>query len=208
MIDPLSLVSIAATFFVVAVSPGPATLSNAVVAMQYGRRAGLRYGVGLTAGLAFWGVVAASGMGVVLQSSVVLLSALKVLGGLYLLWLAWRSAWTAWQPDTEHTLRPTRQRWFVQGLALNLSNPKAVLAWMAALSLGLEADAGLGALAAATAACVAMGLLVYVLIALVFSVGGVMHGYRRFRRWIEGITAGAFAVAGVGLIRSSFVEAR
>ena len=206
MIDLLSLSSIVLTFFIVAVSPGPATLSNAVVAMHQGRKAGLLYGAGLACGLSVWGLVAASGMGVVLQSSVYLLSLLKVLGGLYLLWLAFLSARSAWRPGSENAVATTRKNWFLQGLILNLSNPKAVLAWMAALSVGLNPNAGIVSIAIATGVCMAAGLLVYVLYSLLFSVGGIIHTYRRFRRWIDGVVAGLFTLAGIGLIRSSVAE--
>ncbi len=206
MIDLFSLASIALTFFIVAVSPGPATISNAVVAMHQGRKAGLIYGAGLSCGLAFWGLIAASGMGVVLQGSVYVLSILKILGGLYLIWLAFLAARSAWRPDTEEAISQSKRNWFLQGLILNLSNPKAVLAWMAALSVGLSSNADIYSVVLATGVCMAAGFLVYVIYSLLFSVGGVMRVYKRFRQWVEGILAGLFALAGIGLIRSSFVQ--
>ncbi len=206
MIDLFSLFSIALTFFIVAVSPGPATLSNAIIAMHQGRKAGLIYGAGLSCGLAFWGLIAASGMGVVLQSSVYLLSFLKILGGLYLLWLAFLSARSAWCPSSENSLTSTKRNWFLQGLLLNLSNPKAVLAWMAALSVGLNANADVYSIALATSICMVAGLLVYVLYSILFSIGGIMHVYRRFSRWVDGAVAGLFTLAGISLVRSSFAQ--
>ncbi len=83
----LSLLNIGLAFFVIAVSPGPANISNATIAMSLGRKISLIYGAGLSVGLVFWGLVAASGFGMILQSSVYLLMTLKVFGGLYLLWL-------------------------------------------------------------------------------------------------------------------------
>ncbi|MEO1685112.1 MAG: LysE family transporter [Cyanobacteria bacterium J06631_12] len=206
MIDIFSLSSIALTFFILAVSPGPATLSNVIVAMNQGRKVGLVYGSGLACGLGFWGLIAASGMGVVLHSSVYLLSFLKILGGLYLLWLAFLSARSARHPSSEKSVASTGKNWFLQGLLLNLSNPKAVLAWMAALSVGLNANADVYSLTLATSVCIVVGLLVYVLYSFLFSIGSIMHAYRRFRRWIDGIVAGFFTLAGISLIRSSFAQ--
>ncbi len=206
MIDISQLASMSLTFFIVAVSPGPATLSNAVVAMHQGRKVALIHGAGLACGLAFWGVIAASGMGVVLQGSVYLLSLLKIAGGLYLLWLALLAGKSAWRPRKATPVSPSSTHWFLQGLLLNLSNPKAVLAWVAALSLGLDADAGVKALVIATLLCMAAGVLVYVLYACLFSFAGVMQLYKRFSRWVDGSIAAFFTVAGLGLVRSSFVE--
>ncbi|KLN60814.1 lysine transporter LysE [Kiloniella spongiae] len=225
MIDLISLASIGLAFFIVAVSPGPATLANATVSMSKGRKAGLIYGAGLSCGLGFWGIVAASGLGAVLQSSMYLLMILKVFGGLYLLWLAFQSVRAAMKSDTKQQTQPSTQQspatqsgtkkwsmqnWFIQGLILNLSNPKAVVAWMAALSVGLDANANEGvcvyALIAATLMCMAIGVLVYVFYAVIFSFGGIMRGYKRGRRWINGAIAGLFTLAGFGLIRSAFVR--
>ena len=204
MIGLESLASIALAFFIVTVSPGPANVAVATVAMSAGRRAGLLCGLGLSCGLAFWGLVAAAGLGAVLQSASWALFGLKIFGGLYLLWLAWRSAQSAFQPRPEAAREAGDGRWFVRGLLLNLSNPKAVVAWMAALSMGLGAGDDVAALAAATVLCAALGVVNYTGYALAFSQSGMMAGYRRCRRWIDGVAAGLFAAAGVGLIRSAF----
>ena len=204
MSDPLSLLATGLAFFIVAVTPGPANISNAAIAMSYGRSVSLRYGFGLSCGLVFWGLIAASGMGAVLQGSLYLLTALKFLGGLYLLWLAFqsgRSAMRATAPDVEVS---GEKRWFLRGLLLNMSNPKSVLAWMAALSMGLDGSDSLGAVVAATLVCIVVGFANNAMYSLLFSVGGMMRGYRRCRRWIDGVVAGLFAVAGLGLLRSAF----
>ena len=57
MFDSVGLTTAAAAFFVVAASPGPATIAVAGVSMRSGRQTGLRFGYGLSVGLAFWGLV-------------------------------------------------------------------------------------------------------------------------------------------------------
>ena len=206
MIELISLASIVLTFFIVTVSPGPATISNATIAMHHGRKTSLSYGAGLSCGLAFWGLIAASGMGAVLQSSLYILMMLKILGGLYLLWLAYLSARSAWRSDIENTVISSKRNWFLQGLLLNMSNPKAVLAWMAALSFGLNSNDDIYTIAIATGVCIAVGFVTNALYSILFSVGGIMRGYQRCRHWVQGVVAGLFALAGIGLIRSSFAQ--
>jgi len=63
MIDIAALLTASFAFFVVAASPGPATLAAATLSMGQGRARGMRFG--LTVGLAFWGLVAATGLGAV-----------------------------------------------------------------------------------------------------------------------------------------------
>jgi threonine/homoserine/homoserine lactone efflux protein len=212
MIDAAGLAGIFAAFFVVAASPGPATLAVCTVSAAEGRRRGLIFGAGLAAGLSFWGAVAATGLGAVLQASTSLLMALKIAGGLYLLWLAYGAARSAMggpiaaTPDGGHFEQSPQRALFARGLVLNLSNPKAVVAWMAALAVGLGPDAGLLSLLVATFGCALIGLLIYAAYAAAFSVSAVMEGYRKARRSVDGLVATLFAVAGLALIRSAFLR--
>lgn len=200
----VDLLSVALAFVVVTVSPGPANIALAMAAMHAGRRTGLLFGAGLALGLAFWGLVAATGLGALLQTSASFLLVLKVAGGLYLLWLALQSGRSAMRRPAHEAAPPTDGRWFARGLVLNLANPKAVVAWMAALSVGLGAGDGPLTLVTATVMCMAIGLANYVAYALVFSLPGAMASYRRMRRAVDGAVAGLFAAAGFGLLRSAF----
>ncbi len=204
--DLASLLPIAAAFLVVTVSPGPANLGCAFVAMRHGRRAGVHFGQGLAAGLALWGVLAALGFGAVLAASEVALMVLKLLGAGYLFWLAWQSARAATRQYDPAPMTGDGQRWFRQGLLLNLSNPKAVFAWMAALAMGLDASASPAAVLLATALCALIGLANYLGWALVFSAGPALRVYRRLRRGIESVVAGLFALAGFGMLRAAFAR--
>lgn len=212
MTEWTNLAAIFATFFVVAVSPGPATLAVSTVSASSGRRSGMLFGAGLGLGLASWGVVAATGLGAVLQTTTQLLAALKVAGGLYLLWLAYGSARSAMRKgetfnNDAETSPASEGRWLMRGLVLNLSNPKAVLAWMAALSVGLGADDGLASVTIATLGCAAIGFAIYATYAAAFSLAAIMQGYARLRRWIDGAVAALFALAGFALLRSAFARA-
>mgnify|MGYP001255933584 CR=1 FL=1 len=204
MFDLTSLLTIAIAFFIAAASPGPATFAVATVSMHSGRKSGLFFGAGLALGLAVWGLVAATGLGAILQASSYALSVLKLVGGAYLLWLASMSARSAMvKADMSVPPKSTRHHGFRHGLVLNLSNPKAVIAWMA---LGLDDGGSAAQVMLATGTCMVLGLAIYMLYALVFSTSGAMALYRKTRRWIDGAVAGLFAAAGIGLIRSAFVK--
>ena len=203
VVDFADLLTVASTFFVVAASPGPATLATATVSMRSGRKNGLIFGAGLSAGLAFWGLVAATGMGAILQASSVTLVALKILGGAYLLRLAYLSARSARRKKTQISPVMSDGSWFRRGLFLNLSNPKAVFAWMATLSLGLGDNNGVWQVVSLTSLCAVLGCLIYTGYVVVFSTSGAMNVYTRLRRWIDGVVAGLFTLAGLSLIRSA-----
>nr|WP_281070760.1 LysE family transporter [Oceaniglobus trochenteri] len=193
-------------FGVVCVSPGPANLALAARAMAQGRRAALPMAAGLALGLALWGVAAATGLGAVLAGSAAALGALKVVGACYLGWLALGAAQGAARRDGPEAPVAGRMGGFRTGLLLNLSNPKAVLAWMAALSMGLSPEVGAGAVRGATAVCALIGVANYLLWALVFSAGGAMAFYARARRGVEAGCAALFSLAAFGLLRSAFAR--
>lgn len=203
MVDTTTLIAVGVAFWVIAASPGPANISNAAIAMRYGRRASIVYGLGLSVALVFWGVLAATGMGAVLQASAWLLMVLKLLGGGYLLWLAWQSGRSALRAGDTELAEIGAGRWFWRGLILNLSNPKSVIAWMAALSMGLNPSDTAVSVLVTTLVCVAVAFFNNLSYSLVFSMGGMMALYRRGRRWIEGATAALFATGGLALIRSA-----
>lgn len=204
MFDMSAILASGLAFFVVAASPGPANISNATIAMSHGRKASLIYGTGLVCGVMFWGLIAVSGLGAVLQSSVYVLMVLKVLGGVYLLWLAYLSGKAAYHGETSAYRLSGQNKWFVRGLLLNISNPKTVIAWLAALTVGMQPGDGMMVLLTNFAVCTLAGAIAIVLHSLAFSMRRVMSAYQRFSRWISGVVAGLFALAGLGLIRSAF----
>ncbi|HMQ92342.1 LysE family translocator [Amaricoccus sp.] len=189
-------------FFVAAASPGPATLAVSTTAMARGARAAVLMGVGLAIGLAFWGLIAAAGLGALLVQSSVALTVLRWFGGAYLLWLAWQSARSAVMPEPEAVDVPTiaDSRILIRGLVLNLSNPKAVLAWISVLALGVGSSDDPSRLAITTSLCGVLGLVIYLAYAVLFSQAPVRSGYRKARRGIDGVAAAFFGYSGLKLV--------
>ena len=189
-------------FFAAAASPGPATLAVSTTAMSRGARSATMLGLGLAVGLAFWGVVAAAGLGALLIQSTTALTLLRWFGGAYLLWLAWQSARSVVAPsgDAEEVNTTSGSRLVLRGLVLNLSNPKAVLAWISVLALGVGTGEAGTSLAVTTALCAALGLLIYLVYAVAFSLAPLRAGYRRAQRGIDGLAAMFFGYSGLKLL--------
>jgi threonine efflux protein len=135
-----------------------------------------------------------------------LLTLLKFIGGAYLVWLAIQSGRSAARRTEDTIVSVQKGGWFWRGLVLNLSNPKAVVAWMAALSMGLGQETDAQAVAVATVICAVLGLMNYTGYALTFSLPRLHGRVPPSRRWIDGIAAGLFALAGFSLIRSALTR--
>ena len=109
-----------------AASPGPAVLMSARTGVTEGLRTGFFLSLGIGAGAVFWASLALSGLAMLFQIAPTLLWAFKIIGGLYLVWMAigmWRHAA---EPLPEVTDAPPRSAAsaFRLGLVTQLSNPK------------------------------------------------------------------------------------
>ena len=104
-----------------------------LLAFQYGLNYGFKKTVwtlaGLTCGLIVWLVLSITGVSVLSQKMPMAFEVFKCLGALYLAylgWQAWRSTGGNMSSDAEHIV-PTPSKLFRMGMAVALSNPKAIL---------------------------------------------------------------------------------
>ncbi|GIT90214.1 amino acid transporter [Jannaschia pagri] len=191
-----------ATFAVVCASPGPAVVAVVTTAMARGFGATVALTLGMALALGGWGILAAAGFGAVLAAAPSALIALKILGGLYLIYLAWGAGRSAL--DTTEGAPPPVVASFRAGLLLNLSNPKSVFAWTATIAVGTPVDAPELAWLLVP---LAMGVTVaiYLVYGFAFSRGPMRLAYRRLRRWLDAGASALFGLAGLGLIRDGLL---
>jgi len=119
----------AATLALAGATPGPATLSVLARALARGARGTIAFSAGLVIGDLFWLATAALGLAAVAEHAPFAMRALVLAGAAYVLVLA-HGFWTA---PPAHAGSSTRGRGLVQGLALQLGNPKVALFYMAFL---------------------------------------------------------------------------
>lgn len=196
-------------YVIAAGSPGPSNLRIMGVAMNHGRKAGLALATGVISGSLIWGISAATGVSALLARYAEALIVLKIFGGVYLLYLAVRAARSAMTPDAAtspmpaHTdAAPSSAILYRQGFIMHLTNPKAVLAWIALVTLGLGPDASWHDVATILAGCAVLSITILGGYALVFSTAPMVRVYRRARRGIEGVLAAFFGFAGLRLLFS------
>ncbi len=201
-----SLFLILTIFTVGVASPGPATLMILGTAISRGRSSAVALSLGVVTGSLFWGCIAAFGFVAAIKASVGLFSAMKVAGGLYLFYLAfrsWRSALTSnssfqVQPGTTVSLK----RNYVRGLLLHLTNPKAPLVWLATLSVGLGEAAPLPFLVLAILLCEIVAITVFVGYAFLFSTPTASRFYMSFRRPFDAVLGVLFGAAAIKILTS------
>lgn len=202
------LLLVYAAYVIAAGSPGPSNMQIMGVAMNHGRRAALLLAAGVVSGSIFWGMMAATGVSAILTRYAEALILLKIFGGLYLLYLAFKAGRAALSSDDRATRTESAGQalsgsaLYRRGLLMHLSNPKAVLGWIALVTLGLGADSSWHTLAAILGGCAVLSVTIFCGYALIFSTAPMVRIYRRARRGIEGILALFFGVAGLRLLLS------
>ncbi len=193
-------------YLIATLSPGPANLAIVATSIRSGRAAGLYVAAGVVLGSLTWGILAALGLSTFMTSYGWAMEVLRIAGGLYLLWLAWKSIRSAIGneppalPDTG--TRIAGSRFFYRGLAIHLTNPKSIFAWLAIIAIGVGPAAPAWMAAAIIAGCFMMGIVIFGGYAVVFSTGRMTRTYLSFRRWIDGTTAVVFGFAGLKLLTS------
>ena len=132
--------------FTIAAAVGPISLLCIRRTLAEGRKVGLASGLGVATADGTYGAIAAFGLTAVTDVLLDWRRALAVVGGLFLLWLAWRTLRSVPDATSVPGLEPPGRRGGLPGaylstLALTLTNPMTILSF-AALFVGLGVTGG------------------------------------------------------------------
>ena len=196
----LPLILLAA--FVASASPGPATLALAGTSMASGRVSGLALASGITTGSLMWSVAAALGLGAVMLANLWVFELIRYFGAAYLMFLAYRAARSAFSGKdlAIRSFLGSKRSLYTKGLALHLTNPKAILFFGSLFSLGIPPGTDVQQLALVIAAVGFQSLLVFHGYALLFSSQAMTRIYLKLRRWFEAAFAIGFGAASIKVL--------
>lgn len=181
MPDTATLLAFATASFILICIPGPAVLFIIAKSSEHGRKAGLVSVAGIQLGALVHVAAAALGLSALLVASAAAFTALKYAGAIYLLWLGFRKIATRSKVAAAGKNSRPLSLWsvFVQGVIVNVLNPKAALFFFAFLPQFINPAKG------AVAGQVAFFGLVFVAIACVSdSLYALAAG--SLSRWIKG----------------------
>jgi threonine/homoserine/homoserine lactone efflux protein len=191
--DPASLGIFVVAALVLLLTPGPAVLYIVARSIDQGRRAGLVSMLGVHAGTLVHIAAAAAGLSALLAASATAFSAVKYLGAAYLVYLGVRRILASTPavgagPPRERRLR----RAFIDGVVVNVLNPKTALFFLAFLPQFVDLSRGhVGVqILALGGIFVALGLITDGGFALTAGTAAQwLRGHPRFlasERWISG----------------------
>ncbi len=196
-----------AAFLLAVATPGPNIIAIMGVSLSSGRKAGVAVGLGVSAGSFTWALLTVFGLTALIAAYAPLLTAIKVLGGFYLIWLGYKSLRSAAsKQDLTIPKGPIKQRTLLRnvwsGYLIMLTNPKAILAWVAIVSLGMQDGAPWWVGAAIAGGTTLLSTPIHLAYAIVFSTPVMQRGYAKCRRGLQAVMGTFFSLAGIRLLSS------
>lgn len=183
------------------VSPGPSFALISRLAVGSGRRVAIGAALGLAFGATFYAGLTMTGMALMLSRIGWLATAIRIAGGLYLIYLG-LSAWFGGKPEAFARHPRAKSAWSGprMGLIVELSNPKGIAFYLGLYAAAVPLDTAAWAKGVILAGGFSMEVLWYSFVAVVLSSPPVHALYRRWSRWIERLIGTALAGLGLHLL--------
>jgi RhtB (resistance to homoserine/threonine) family protein len=193
-----------------AASPGPDFAYVTRQSLVHGRRAGLLASAGIALGLAIHIVYSAAGLAAVIAHSVHWMTAIKLLGGAYLLYLGIKGLRARKEPAlagggaaSARELPSSAWRQVVGGFLCNAFNPKAPIYFLALFTVVLSPGLPLPTLLAYGAWIMLLQWLWFSLVATVFAHRMVRDRLFAVRHWIDRAFGAAMVALGLRVLAST-----
>lgn len=191
-------------------SPGPDFAIMVRQALCQSRRNALLTAVGIGAGILVHVTYSLLGIGLLIQQSLILFSVLKVVGALYLTWIAiqcLRSKGGGVHVDTSNAQRQSGPAAFRLGFLTNALNPKATLFFVSLFSVLISPETPT-AIQAAYGVYIAMATGIwFALVATFFTLPRVRRGFNRFGIWLDRMMGGILLLLAGQLLFSTVAGA-
>lgn len=183
-------------FGIGAVAPGPDFAMVLRQSIAHGREAAMMTSAGIASAILVHGAYTLLGIGLIVSQSIFLFDALKIIGALYLIWLGVGAlrAPSPKAPDNldgppRRAMSPGKAYWI--GFMTNLSNPKAVLFFLALFTTVVSAATPMPTRVFYVGCMSAMLFAWFALVSLFFTTPRIRKGFYRMGKWFNRATGAA-----------------
>lgn len=209
------LATVVAAHFLALISPGPDFLMIVRSSLRSGKRNAIGVAGGIAVANGLYIALCIVGVGAVLAASLVAMAVLKVVGGLFLVYIAIqalrarRSDYAALlQPSPQAHAADARQFWreFMAGFVSGIANPKNVIFYLSLFSVVLTPEVGI---VLKVALGVWMTTLVFVwdtLIVLVLTQERVKRAFTRLAYSIDKVSGALLGLVGLKLLHGALAR--
>lgn len=205
-----------------AASPGPDFVLVSRETLTKGRRTGLICSLGITIGLAVHIIYSVLGLAAVIAHSQPLLTAIKWLGGGYLIYLGWQGIQAKPKPASDLAIDASHQKniqrksiqhptqdvskadstlaTLRRGFFCNVFNPKAPVYFVAIFTLVLSPDIPLWQLSIYGVWMMMLQMAWFSTVVMLLSIPAILRRFGRIEHWIDRILGSAMIILGLNLI--------
>ena len=199
----IALISLAGIWLLVVMIPGP----NFVVVTQYAvsasRKAGFLVALGVSSGAGVWAAASLLGVSALFAYAPWLYDAIRVIGGLYLVFLGLKIVRTAWSAISSASgdliSAGNSVPAFQRGILTSFSNPKTAAFFGSLFVTAFPAHAPGWMYLMTVGMVFCVSLLWYSVVACFFSLSVVQRVYRRAKRGLDLFTGALLSVLGIRL---------
>ena len=203
MLDYFFLLPISLFLLLGVMSPGPSFILVAQTAMAKSKADAYAVSLGLGVGATIFATIAAFGLFVLLESVPLMYSGLKVAGGLYLCYLAYKMYKNSNEVSglQEQQAKPASLcRMFLRGLFTQLSNPKTAIVFASAFAAFLPATAPQYGYLLVCVTAFLIDTAWYLMVSRLLGSGKSQQLYAKFKKTINRLGAGFMGLMGIKLI--------
>ena len=202
-----------------AASPGPDFVLVSQQTLTQGRRIGLWTSLGITLGLGVHVIYSVLGLAAVIAHSQPLLTAIKYLGGAYLIYLGWQgirsqpkqiadidkqstSTEPAYSQESQPNQQPSQNAvsHIRRGFLCNVFNPKAPIYFVAIFTLVLSPDMPTWQLATYGIWMMVLQMAWFSTVVMLLSIPAINRRFQKSAHWVDRILGGAMMALGLNLI--------
>lgn len=188
-------------------SPGPDFVMITTRTLQSGKKAGILVTLGLGIGILGHSVFALFGLTYIIQKSILIFTIIKIIGSLYLLWMAWHLLQSK-KVESQEVASDEKKSVSVwqnikTGFLTNILNPKASLFFLAVFSQVVSPETSLLIKSLYAGEMVLMTIVWFSLVAWTVDKQAVRSIYLRIKHWIDRVMGVVLAALGLRLLFAS-----
>jgi RhtB (resistance to homoserine/threonine) family protein len=200
---------IAGAHLLAVMSPGPDFVMITTRTLQSGKKAGIFVAIGLWIGILWHSIFALLWLTYIIERSIVIFTIIKIIGSLYLLWMAWHLLHSKKSSSDSYELMLRDAKMFSvwqnikTGFLTNILNPKASLFFLAVFSQVVSPKTSLFIKSLYASEMVMMTILWFSLVAWTIDKKTVRNIYIKIRHWIDRAMGAVLAALGLRLLFTS-----
>lgn len=205
----LPIIAILTALLIGTMSPGPSFIVLAQTSMARGLTDAISVTFGLAVGSALFGILALAGLHFILDQVAWLYMSFKIIGGIYLIYLAYRiftGSKAALQvkagSDVQGKGRSVSKAFFL-GLVTQMSNPKTAIVFAGVFATFLNQEAQMWHYFVLIPSIFLIALIWYSLVSIAFSNEKARMRYSGAKKGIDRLASGLLGIMGFSLIKGT-----